>query len=583
MKKRDIQSVLPKVRGALFGVAAMLAMVFPHTASSYTQSGVATFIGSGVPMGHEWIVRLAAVELLGGDPVLGPDPQDPRKNWTQGKANNLDLSAPGAKNEVARIKRQRFSDARYESTYQVVYDAIVGERWVDIGGFNVTNGTLLPFNHNCFADVSQEPVAVQYDHYMRRYDETGAEGGIQAAERSVARFIAYFVTAAMAPSGTMSVWDGGGYSALTSVDRNYFLLGRALHLLQDSFSSEHTVRVAKDNFVQVKQVKSYLCAGGSEQHTHANKKMFNYTSGDVIWRPGTRMNIGWASYKPSNMKTMPLVTVEASKDLWAAFIRTMGTPIEQRESVARQEATQLANHWLTINTAEAKIWYDNDAHRDDTYVFTDGQSGKGQAQSACLKKLGIASGDQMTQVRKINKVQRVCLYNVLPRPGYEDLFDPALHMPYNWQWRNSLTWAVPPNDWTIPTQAARSGIRVKIKSVKNNQYLTAPSGVKNNRWVYCRAGDPVTFILVGDPDKGFYLRTAEQSSLFLSYREVTGAVKLFDSPKQAEYKLEKVKEGVYAIKNLHWNQYLWVKGDSPYLTGAGNPNEPHSQWVIEGL
>ena len=113
--------------------------------------------------------------------------------------------------------------------------------------------------------------------------------------------------------------------------------------------------------------------------------------------------------------------------------------------------------------------------------------------------------------------------------------------------------------------------------------MTVRGRMVNNGWVYCDAGEtPLTFILVGDIHKGFYLRL-EQADLFLSYREVTGAVKLFSSPNQARYALEKVKPGVYAIKNLHWNQYLWLSGSSPYLSKAGNPKNANAQWVIEGL
>ncbi len=30
--------------------------------------------------------------------------------------------------------------------------------------------------HNCFDAVAQEPAEVQYDHFMRRYDEVGGQG-----------------------------------------------------------------------------------------------------------------------------------------------------------------------------------------------------------------------------------------------------------------------------------------------------------------------------------------------------------------------------------------------------------------------
>jgi hypothetical protein len=222
---------------AALGLAALL--VRPALVSGFTQSGAASFFGSVIPMGHEWITRMAGMELLGGDSVIKPDPNDPRKHWTKGLAKDTDLH--GAQNEVKRIKDHKIKDSRYESTYDAVFAAIIGERWVDIGGFNVAKSQF--GHHNCFDNVAQEPVDVQYDHFMRRYDDRGGSGGVDAALRSRERFTQYFVTAATAPHGVITVWDGGGTSALVTVDRNYFLFGRAVHLFEDSFSSEHTVRL----------------------------------------------------------------------------------------------------------------------------------------------------------------------------------------------------------------------------------------------------------------------------------------------------------------------------------------------------
>ena len=42
-------------------------------ASAFTQNGVSVGFGSAIPMGHEWITRLSALELLGGDPIMQPD------------------------------------------------------------------------------------------------------------------------------------------------------------------------------------------------------------------------------------------------------------------------------------------------------------------------------------------------------------------------------------------------------------------------------------------------------------------------------------------------------------------------------
>jgi hypothetical protein len=299
---------------------------------------------------------------------------------------------------VHRIKINTYDDQRYASRYKAVYDAIVGERWVDIAGYNVAGGNL-PGNINCWDAVAQEPAEVQYDHFMRRYDDVAEHGGVDAANRSRDRFITYFVAAAMAPPEVMSVYDGGGAgSTAVDVDRNYFLFGRAVHLFEDSFSSEHTVRIAADNYTRIRQVKSYLCAPGSELHSHSQAAIMNYSSGDVVWKPGTQFNPSWKSYKASNMKDSALVAVEATKDLWAAFIRTMAAPMEVREAKARQEANTLVNNWLSYDQHEMKNWYNDESHRDDTYVLAPGQTGKGRTVEACMASLDVGTTDQRADV-----------------------------------------------------------------------------------------------------------------------------------------------------------------------------------------
>ncbi|QSQ24476.1 hypothetical protein JY651_05855 [Pyxidicoccus parkwayensis] len=584
---RPFSRALPRSRagGGVFAIALVAVplaalLLLPRPAAGFTQSGVGVGFGNGIPMGHEWITRRSLLEVIGGDPIMGNDPNDPRRTWTKGKAKDTSLSSPEAQRELARIRSKAYADQRYQSTYKPIYDAIMGERWVDIGGFNVTN-SMVPGNRNCHDAVTQEPAELQYDHFMRRYDDRDGDGGTRAAKASQERFVQYFVNAAMAPATEMRVWDGGGYSALTDVDRNYFLFGRAAHLFEDSFSSEHTVRIPADNHERVRQVKSYLCASGSEQHTHSMSEVLNFKSGDVIWNPGTQLGSGWASYKPSNMKVPALVAMEATKDLWAAFIRTMGMPLAQREQVAKAEAQRLVQNWLSFDTAEVRDWYLLNDHRGATYVLATGQTGKGQTVSACMQGLGVPSGDQLAKVRELEETQRFCLYNVIPEEGYSDLFDPSMHMPFNWKWKGS-NWQTPPASWKIPDRPADTGLRVRIKSVDNGQYMAAPDGVASDKWVYCRAGaSPLDFILVGSKDDGVY-RVSSAPGLFLSYTEATGSVKLYGSPSQASYQLSKAGAGV-AIRNLYWKQFMWLSKESPYITKTGNPSNRNAQWAVEGV
>jgi hypothetical protein len=562
------------------GLALATLLVRPAPVSGFTQSGVATFFGDLIPMGHEWITRMAALELLGGDPVIKPDPDDPRKHWTKGLPKDPNIS--GARTEVDRIKGDKVQDARYQSTYEAVFAAIIGERWVDIGGFNVTKSM---FGHklgapDCFDDVAQEPAAVQYDHFMRRYDDREGTGGVDSADRSRQRFIDYFVTAATAPHGVITVWDGGTYSALVTVDRNYFLFGRAVHLFEDSFSSEHTVRIDSDNYERVRQVKSYLCAAGSEQHSHSQKAVLDYSSGDVVWKVGTRFEPGWKSYKASNMKTVALVGTDGTIDLWAAFIRTMNKDDKDRADAARKEAKDLVDHWLGFDKDEMKTWYGDESHRDATYVLGSGQSGKGMSVGQCMVGLGVGTDDQDKYARQIEDNRRLCLYNVVPVLGFSDAQDPELKMPYNWQWRDPLVWKTPPKDWKLPDVVVPPEVKVKIKSVKTGNYMVASDGVANNSWIYVKDGDPLKWVVVGDKDNAIF--RLDSAPLFLSYRLTTGAVKFYDTATDAEYKLGK-QDGKSTIYNLRYKDYLWLDGKSPYVSGKGDPKKDSAQWKIDGL
>ncbi len=574
--------------GLLAGAAATLAFGLGagSPAGAFTQS-VGGPAGEVVPMGHEWVTRMAAAEVLGYSQGKAPDvrdPDDPRIGWQPGKgaAWNPHLSTPGAQGEAQRIRSQPDGEGRYASRYKAVFDAIVGERWVDLAGYNVITSKA------CWDAVAQEPAAIQYDHFMRRFDDNEGVGGVRAAKTSQERFVAYFVAAATAAPMSITVYDGGAVgSAATTVNRNYFLFGRAVHLFEDSFSSEHTVRVPNDNFVKVRQVKSYLCATGAEQHSHAVSSILDYSSGDVIWKATVdgRLNPTWSAYKASNMKPVALVAVEATKDLWAAFIRTQGVPMNQRAAAARAEANTLVQHWLSYNEPEMAGWYNDQAHRDATYVLSPGQAGKGKTQTQCMAGLGVGTTDQQTRVRQLEAEQRKCLYNAIPWAGYSDQFDPQLHIWYSWRWRNgpAAPLSNPPAGWQIPNQPADTGVRVRIQSLANQKFMVAPSGISDGSWIYNRDGAPLDFVMVGPMDHTMF-RSVVDPLLFLDYRASSGAVKLYApgaTSEAANYDLKRAGQG-YSIRSTYWNQYIWLSGDEPYLTRAGNPKNLNAQWKLDG-
>jgi hypothetical protein len=278
-----------------------------------------------------------------------------------------------------------------------------------------------------------------------------------------------------------------------------------------------------------------------------------------------------------------LVAVEATKDLWAAFVRTMGVPMDQRAAMAQQEATTLADHWLSYSKPDMLAWYDDEAHRDSTYVLAAGQSGKGVTQEQCMSLL--AKGKTQAQfVQALEATQRQCLYNAIPWSGYSDQADPQLHIWYSWRWRNGgLPISDPPADWKIPDLVADTGLRVRIKSLANQKYMIAESGLKDGSLIYNRDGTPIDFILVGTTGEARF-RATFNPMLFLDYRAASGAVKLYapGTNDPASYDLPPAGQG-RALKSLYWKQYIWLSGDEPYLTRSGNPKNLNAQWNIEGL
>jgi hypothetical protein len=574
------------------GFAVLGFFIFALSVSGFTQSGIGVIIGFGIPMGHEWITRFAAVELIDKLPY---EPDDPRRHWSgpQGRAKNLDVSSPEAQAEIRRITGQRTSEDRYRSQYTFVFDAIIGERWVDAGGFNVTKSKFID-KYNCWDAVAQEPPEIQNDHFMRRYDDREQAGGLAAMQNSQQRFKEYFVAAAMAPASRMIVWDGGAYSTQYEVDRNYFLFGRAVHLFEDSFSPEHTVRTPDDNFERVRQVKAYLCSTGAEQHSHKVPTVNDYSNRDVIWKEKTRLDLGWGSYRAANMRPAPLVSTEATKDLWAAFIRTMGTPVERRRAAAEAEADVLVKNWLNGDATDIPKWYDVESHRDDTYVLAAGQTGKGVTVAQCMDTIDKKwKGDQMAAVKALAEEQRVCLFNVVPVVGYSDLFDTSMHMPFNWDWQWA-DWRTPSSGWPIPNRPADTGTRYRFVSRANGQYAGVPNGLKDGALLHARAGvDPLNVTLVGDLTNG-YFRATFAPWLFVSYNaDSSGNVKLYAGKRVGEVWVQRpTTDAAFAvvpaadasaIRNLHWNQYIWLYQDSLELNKHGNPADVKSRWAFEKL
>jgi hypothetical protein len=329
-------------------------------------------------------------------------------------------------------------DRTYGARYKKVLDAILGQRWVDIGGVNVAKAQLATIN--CFDAVPQLPNDIQQDHFLRERAQAGGRGAVQAIQDSTQRFIRYFVAAATAPAGTLKAWDGGGYSVKVDVDRNYFLFGRASHLLQDSFSADHAVRDVADGYQQVRGIKTYLCTLHSDQHSHvkpfALDPGLNYEKvGDIIWR-----NRQW-DWTPVNVKLNALTSVEAMKDAWAAFIRTMALPQAQRQAAAEAAARQIAATWLSFDEAAVIERYDDPDAPQKIPTFVTNQA-------KCDKDNG-AAGD----LEKMAANRKTCIWNMIATDGTTER-DTSMHNYYRWDWRKGGSFEKPPANFD-PTKEPR--------------------------------------------------------------------------------------------------------------------------------
>lgn len=408
------------------------------------------------PSGHEWITAVAGREALGDPSIWSSLEDDPRKVATFPRS----IAPPLPPDVVARMRAQTVPNADpnhyYYAGYKSVFSAVVGQRWVDIGGFNVSNalawdktkvGVALnlvnggpdAYAKGCFDPVAQLPDDIQEDHFLRTWNQTGFEGIQTAAIESRDRFITYFVAAADAPAGDMKVWDGGTWAESAVVDRQYFLLGRALHLLQDSYSQDHTdrpeLRGAPDDRV-VFGIHSYACTMQSDQHPHYGFVAFTSgnweTMGDIIWKARTQ------PYSPGNVKVMPMEAIEASKEAFIYFTMAINEPDPlSRHNKAVSYAREITAHYLRLdqNGAQA-LFASRNASPPAGYVKD------AATQQACLENL--PGGRNYFQT--IEEDRRWCLWNILPASATSE-YDIHLHIPYDWKWRNDKLFEKPPDSF----------------------------------------------------------------------------------------------------------------------------------------
>jgi hypothetical protein len=153
------------------------------------------------------------------------------------------------------------------------YSAVLGERFTDLGGWNV--------DHTDKIDpVMQNSEIAQAWHFLRRKCDVGGAGLRAAYDRAMEWLKRVFGLAAGVPPGQrMDVIDSGVDYSSSSVDKRYFLFGIVAHGVQDSFSTEHTIR--SPDFMRILDIKSYV--GTKYAWPHRHDKPLGPGHGDFIY------------------------------------------------------------------------------------------------------------------------------------------------------------------------------------------------------------------------------------------------------------------------------------------------------------
>jgi hypothetical protein len=128
----------------------------------------------------------------------------------------------------------------------------------------------------------------------------------------------------------------------------------------------------------------------------------------------------------------------------------------------------------------------------------------------------------------------------------------------------------------LPTSEVPS--LVKIKSAENGKFMKADS-ISNNSLIYCKADENEALIFETQGTEDNMSFRLKDDKYFLSFRDLTGAVKLYDTSGVAYYKV-KAKGNTFSIYNNHYKQYMYLDGKEPYVTKLGDPDKASGQWIL---
>lgn len=116
----------------------------------------------------------------------------------------------------------------------------------------------------------------------------------------------------------------------------------------------------------------------------------------------------------------------------------------------------------------------------------------------------------------------------------------------------------------------------QIVSAYNNKCMVSRGGVENDALIYCDGGVCLEFEKIGGDDKCSWQLVG--SRLYLNFRNITGAVKLYDEA--TSFKIGHVQDGNWWIYSLQEEQYMWLDDDEPYVTNTGDPKNNNSWWKL---
>ena len=344
-------------------LVACASLLGSSTASAFSQSSPV------FPIGHEAVTVIGAHNSAGFRALPKPI-----------------LTA----NQVA----QKNLCLRYGAVDPRVCAVVLGDRWVDIMGFNlepfkpVLSTKLYDYTSDfkCFLSVAQDQDAIQYDHFLRKEADEGEAGRQRAYGGSLTTYRNLVGMAVRAEETWRSdVTDGAiERTSYKDVPMSYFLLGRAMHLLQDSFSPEHAQRYVKREKGRavssiVIDLASYRCIAGTyKEHTHDKQvrmlhegvigqfaiehgAVSSLEHGDLIWTSAASTNekdqlavllkgdTRNPTYVSTYIKTAAMDAADASSDLFDTFLSARAARAAGRKADADKAIEAHVQKWFALS------------------------------------------------------------------------------------------------------------------------------------------------------------------------------------------------------------------------------------------